>query len=78
MFYHSNSHKKKDYFMPEKAPLVYCSYCGKNVTWHSGATNHRLHFYLTLMTLGFWSPMWLLFSLLKVKYCDNCSSPLCE
>ena len=64
--------------MPKQASSMYCSHCGKNVTWHLEPMNHRPHMLLSLITVGLWLPMWFLFSLVKVKYCDLCKSPLLE
>lgn len=54
----------------------YCSTCQKNVSWHIEPVNHLKQGVLTLLTLGLWLPMWLGLSLVKIKYCDNCKSPL--
>jgi len=57
---------------------VYCSICKKQVNWHFKRVNHRTQFLIALVTLGMCIPMWIGLTLMKIKYCDLCQSPLSE
>ncbi len=57
---------------------LYCGNCKKQVTWHLKKANHRNHFFIALVTLGMWIPMWIGVTFMKIKYCDICQSPLSE
>ncbi len=64
--------------MKENKTTYYCSTCQKQVTWHFQPVNHLKQALLSLVTVGLWLPMWLGLTLVKVKYCDKCQSPLSD
>ena len=62
--------------MAQKQAGRYCAHCQKNVMATGTSPNHLLHFILSLFTLGFWIPVWILVSVGKIGgyRCTQCGS----
>jgi DNA-directed RNA polymerase subunit RPC12/RpoP len=41
----------------------FCASCSRQVLATRPATNHLLHFFVSLFTLGLWVPVWILTSI---------------
>lgn len=53
----------------------YCPHCLRNGPAVNGGANNAVHFILTILTVGFWIPVWLLFALCGGSYqCQQCGS----
>lgn len=46
--------------MSQKQTSVHCPHCNKRVLAQGRKPNHVFHLILTILTLGFWSWVWLL------------------
>lgn len=44
----------------KKHQLMVCPKCGRLANARVKSTNHPFHFVMSLLTLGFWLPIWLL------------------
>jgi len=57
----------------------YCNNCKKQVTTKKTVTNHKLHFILTLCTLGYWLIIWAIIYLINISEkpkCSECNSTI--
>jgi len=55
---------------------AHCNDCNKMVSFHYPPVNHWKHFFITLITLGMWLPMWLILRFSPTKVCDECGGPI--
>ena len=57
----------------------YCSHCEKDVMAIKSTPNHILHLLLSLVTLGFWVPVWIVITFIAgvgVFRCTKCGKPI--
>lgn len=53
----------------------FCPQCQKQTLWARPGTNHMLHLVMTLITLGFWLPIWLIACIRIGGWrCQSCGS----
>ncbi|GEM_PF-706229 len=64
--------------MSTQSATCKCCHCDKIVTYHYEKVNHKQHMWLTVFTLGLWSPMWFFDIVSKIKICDECGKPTKE
>lgn len=59
--------------MAEQRKQRNCKACGKKVLAIRPGTNHLLHFFISLFTIGFWIPVWI-FTAIQIGgwRCPNC------
>ena len=65
--------------MPTQEESKYCDRCKQNVLVRKPATNHILHLILSLITVGFWIPIWILvgISVASTKWrCTHCGKTI--
>lgn len=64
--------------MATKSGTFYCKTCQAKRLGHAPAPNHILHLLLTLVTFGFWAPVWLLITLFSGGryHCSVCGNPM--
>ncbi len=64
--------------MAQKQTGSYCTHCQKDVMATGTRPNHLLHLMLTLVTLGFWIPIWLSISICKLEgyRCTQCGKQI--
>ena len=41
----------------------FCGHCNRQALVTRQGTNHLLHFFLSIFTIGFWVPIWILVSI---------------
>jgi len=54
----------------------YCNFCKKSVMAQGTKPNHILHLVLSILTVGFWLPVWLVVSVAKAGgyRCTTCGN----
>jgi len=57
-----------------KYKRAFCKLCDKNVKAEAKETSHILHLFLTVITGGIWSIMWLMCAMSNTWYCSECGS----
>ena len=59
--------------MSEEKKRRFCKDCESNVLAVRKGTNHLLHFFISVFTVGFWLPIWVL-ATIKIGgwKCPNC------
>ena len=62
--------------MKKSQEKCFCPTCSAHVSYHQVPLDHRAQLRITLFTLGFWAPFWLLMSLSKHHVCDSCGEPV--
>ena len=63
--------------MPTQERQAYCVVCGRLQLARRSSVNHFLHFFLTIITLGFWSIVWFLAAYAAEPWhCAVCGSPI--
>ncbi len=64
--------------MNKTTDVHYCAYCRKDSTFRAPEINHRKQLILSICTLGFWAPIWLMMTFSKVAVCDLCGNSMPE
>lgn len=62
--------------MSLKTKGAYCNHCKDQVMAQGTKPNHVLHLILTLVTLGFWFPIWVIITITKTGgyRCTRCGN----
>ena len=65
--------------MPTQEESKYCDRCKRYMLVRKPATNHILHLILSIVTVGFWIPIWILvgISVASTKWrCTHCGKTI--
>jgi len=64
--------------MAMKTASLYCKHCGTQRLGQAPAPNHILHLLLTIFTMGFWIPVWLIVAIGSggSYHCTHCGGKM--